>query len=297
MPDFLQNPIGIAGTGNVAQALGRVLAGRGARIAAVGGRDPQHTRQAAAFIGGSTRPVTLAQLPEYARHVLIAVADSAIPAVAATLAAAGLKGFTVLHTCGGLGPEALSEAAQSGASCGVLHPLQTIMSPEQGERDIPGIAFGVTGCAPALEWAEWLARLAGGTPLRIPQDSMALYHAAAVIAGNYTIALMDAAAAALARTGIAEQDALQALGPLARASLDNALRCGPGRAITGPIARGDAHTVSVHLQTLEAGGGTVPRLYRAAGLQVLDIVRRRGALPAPAAAQMEHLLEGQGGRL
>jgi Trk K+ transport system NAD-binding subunit len=44
-------PMGIAGAGRVAQALGRVLAESGQRVVAVPGRDPERTAQAARFKG------------------------------------------------------------------------------------------------------------------------------------------------------------------------------------------------------------------------------------------------------
>ena len=49
--------------------------------------------------------------------------------------------------------------------------------------------------------------------------------------------------------GIAER----VIGPLARASLENALQRGQA-ALTGPVARGDAAAVAGHLQALERSG-------------------------------------------
>jgi len=46
-----QESIGIAGTGRVAQALGRLLRERGEPVVAVAGRNAGHTARAAEFIG------------------------------------------------------------------------------------------------------------------------------------------------------------------------------------------------------------------------------------------------------
>jgi predicted short-subunit dehydrogenase-like oxidoreductase (DUF2520 family) len=169
------------------------------------------------------------------------------------------------------------------------------MSPEQGVRDLPGIAYGISGEGEAAAFAEWLARLAGGVPLRIAPGAMPLYHAAAVMAGNGVIALMDAASTVLERAGIPAEDAPRALGPLARASLENALRRGPAAAITGPIARGDSATVSAHIEALETSAAAAAPLYRAASMRILDLVRRGGRIPGPAAGEIEALLR-EGGR-
>ena len=56
------DPIGIAGTGRLAQALGRLLGERGEPVVAVAGRDPERTRAAAAFIGHGVQPVALEEL-------------------------------------------------------------------------------------------------------------------------------------------------------------------------------------------------------------------------------------------
>ena len=46
--------IGIAGTGRVAQALGRYLIERGQPVMAIAGRDPERTAQAARFLNACT---------------------------------------------------------------------------------------------------------------------------------------------------------------------------------------------------------------------------------------------------
>jgi predicted dinucleotide-binding enzyme len=46
------DPIGIVGTGRVAQTLGRLLSENGRPVAAIAGRNPGRTALAALFIGG-----------------------------------------------------------------------------------------------------------------------------------------------------------------------------------------------------------------------------------------------------
>jgi len=273
----------------VAQALGRLLRTRGAGIVAVAGRDPDRTRLAAEFIGG-VAAVGVSDLPRYANRVLIAVSDGAIAGIAATLAGAGLSRGIALHTCGGLGVEALAPLAERGVACGTLHPLQTIADPAQGVRDLPGAAFAIDGSAGAVEWAGWLARLAGGRPFRISGGGRAYYHAAAVMASNYLATLVDAASMLMEQAGMTRREALDALGPLARTSLENALREGPGAALTGPVVRGDAETVGVHLKGLRQAPRTVEALYRAAGLHALEMARARN-LPPEVVAEIRKLLD------
>jgi predicted short-subunit dehydrogenase-like oxidoreductase (DUF2520 family) len=284
--DFSGSPIGIAGAGRVARALGRLLAERGEPVAFVASRSREHARNAAAFIGPGVEAAGYADLGRHTGRILIAVPDSALESVASML---DVQSGIVLHTCGAKGPEALDALAQRGVSCGAMHPLQTISNPESGSSVLNGVAFAISGDAPALEWAERIVRAANGRILRVSTERRPLYHAAAVVASNYITALLSAAQTLLISAGISADDALQALGPLARISLENALRQGPMAALTGPIERGDVSTIADHLAALEHISGPIPRLYRAAGLQTLELARKKG-LCAERAAATERLL-------
>jgi predicted short-subunit dehydrogenase-like oxidoreductase (DUF2520 family) len=77
----------------------------------------------------------------------------------------------------------------------------------------------------------------------------------------------------MAQAGVPEDEALQAILPLARGSLENLDRLGPIRALTGPVSRGDVETVRLHLRTLE------PReraLYASLGLEILRLAEEGG---------------------
>jgi len=275
------------------QALGRLLRERGESIAAVASRSPERAVEAAAFVGGGATAVSYAEIPQHATRVLVAVPDDAICDVARVLAGAGIHRGTALHTSGARGPEALAALAAVGVACGTLHPLQTVANPEEGVRVLPGVAFAIDGAPEAAAWAERLVALLGGLALHVPAATRPLYHAAAVVASNYMIALMSTAVMLMGEAGVDEATARQALEPLARTSLENALRLGPAAALTGPIARGDAETVRGHLVALAKTPATVESLYCAAGLATLDIARQRGLAEAQAGAIEDLLRKGE----
>jgi predicted short-subunit dehydrogenase-like oxidoreductase (DUF2520 family) len=286
--------IGIAGAGRMGQALGRVLRERGASIAAVASRRAGHAAEAAVFIGGGTQPVTLPvrlkDLPQHATHIIIAVPDAAIGCVARALAAGGLRQGVVLHTSGALAADALETLSAAGVACGAIHPLQTVASPEEGVHALPGSAFAVSGDGAAAAWANQIVRLLDGVPLAIPAASRPLYHAAAVMASNYVVVLLTTAVTLMKEAGVEESLASRALAPLARTSLENALRMGPA-ALTGPIDRGDTHTVLLHLAALREAHPAAAGLYCAAATATLQIARQRGLPPARADA-LEEILKG-----
>lgn len=272
------------------QALGRLLRERGESIAAVASRNPARAAGAAVFIGGGARAVCYAEIPRYAAHILVAVPDDAIGDVSRALAGAGMRGGIALHTCGARGAEAMEALSAAGVACGALHPLQTVANPEEGMLVLPGVAFAIDGAPEAAAWAEHLVAVLDGTVLHISAASRPLYHAAAVMASNYFVALMATAVMLMMEAGVDEATARRALEPLARTSLENAFRLGPAAALTGPIARGDADTVRGHLVALkEAPAAT---LYCAAGLATLELARQKGLAHVPAGAIEELLQKG-----
>ena len=139
-------------------------------------------------------------------------------------------------------------------------------------RALPGAAFAIDGDAAALEWAGRIAHLLGGETLRILPEHRALYHAAAVMASNYVVALVDAAAMLMDAAGISEDKALRAIGT-AGSRRASRTRCslGPVEALTGPIQRGDVETVCGHLRALAPD----------AGIRARVLSRRRTARPGP----------------
>lgn len=290
MSAFTDGPIGIAGGGRLGQALGRLLHDKGEPIAAVACRSLERARAAAAFVGEDVAAAATAELPRYASRILITVPDDAITGVAATLAAAGLKGMA-LHTSGTLGLAVLEPLARIGVACGSLHPLQTVPSPAQGVAALPGAWFALSGDAPAAAWARRIVDLLGGRAFEISEECRPLYHAGAVMACNFFAALLDAGLKLFGQAGIAREQALAALAPLVSNGVANALRLGPERALTGPFARGDVQSVRAHWAALAGAPEPLRELYRAAARYTIDLARRSG-LDETKAFEIERLFSG-----
>nr|MBA3906593.1 DUF2520 domain-containing protein [Pseudonocardiales bacterium] len=78
--------------------------------------------------------------------------------------------------------------------------------------------------------------------------------------------------------------------PLLSAALDNALRHGD-RALTGPVARGDAGTVRTHLRVLTEADAAIAAAYRAMALRTTQRAAAAGLLPEHAAKDVLAALE------
>jgi predicted short-subunit dehydrogenase-like oxidoreductase (DUF2520 family) len=287
----------VMGAGRVATALAGALARAGVHVLGLWARDAAAAR-AAAHIAGV--PAAGPDLPEAARAaevVIVAVRDQAIAEVAARLVDAGLAGAgQVLLHCSGAqsAAEALGPAHARVGGAGTMHPLRAIADGRGGMDAITGAMFGVEGDARGLAAARALVAALGGTPLALAAEHMTRYHAAATMASNYAVALIDAAVALLARAGVAEADAVAALVPLVQGSVANVAARGTAAALTGAIRRGDRLTVERHLAAL-ADTPELEALYRALGRRTVDLARRAPAPPAAAdldavAALLDHAL-------
>jgi predicted short-subunit dehydrogenase-like oxidoreductase (DUF2520 family) len=286
--DPLSDTIGLAGSGPVAQTIGQLLIRVRAPVVGIASRTPEHAAAAAARFGVSVAPLTYQQLPDVASHIIVAVTDRAIPEVADLLTASARTPRVVVHTCGASGIEPLAQLRRRGASCGVMHPLQTVPDREHGAAALSGATFAIGGDALAVAWADRISALIGGRPMRVSDQGFPLYHAGAALAGNGAFALVEAAVALLAAAGVERSRALDALAPLCRRSLENALTIGAA-ALTGPVARGDVDTVGAHLAAIRSRVPGVEPLYRTAGLALAELARANG-LDERAAHELEEAL-------
>ena len=227
--------------------------------------------------------------PEGITGVLLAVPDDAIPAAVAELAAVDLPAdVPVLHASGSQSIDVLAPLAARGHSVGGMHALAAIADPVEGADRLRGATFGVEGEGAARALAERLVAACGGRVLAIRPGGKALYHAAAVFASNYAVALLSVAERLMDEAGIPAEDAQPALAALAAGAVENVAARGPVEALTGPVVRGDAATVERHLARLSGADRDV---YCLLGLEALKLAEQRGLSPA-AAARLRGLLGG-----
>lgn len=167
--------------------------------------------------------------------VLLCVPDGEIGRAAALLKPGRLVG----HCSGATGLDVLDPHEAFS-----MHPLMTVTA--EG-ADFRGAGAAVAGSTPQALWlAQTLAERIGLEPVAISEGDRATYHAAASVASNFLVTL-EAAAERLATAAGLER---RLLAPLVRATVENWARLGGERALTGPVARGDASTVAAQRQAV-----------------------------------------------
>ncbi|MFH1764859.1 MAG: Rossmann-like and DUF2520 domain-containing protein [Gemmatimonadota bacterium] len=228
------------------------------------------------FINGLARYVFGLERPETGMTaVFLGVPDAMLPEISMALAALGEAppGCAAFHLSGALGTDPLAPLLEKGYSVGTLHPLQSLADPVLGAELLKGAYFAVSGEPSAISVARRIVNPLGSFVFTVPVARRPLYHAAAVFASNYLAGLIGAAARLMVQAGLPEDEALQAILPLARGSLENLGRLGPVRALTGPVSRGDVETVRLHLRALEPRERT---LYASLGLEILKLAGEGG---------------------
>lgn len=244
------------------------------------------------FIEGIARYVFGLERPPWGTTaVFLSVPDLVLPEMSEALSALGDApgGSAAFHLSGALGTDPLASLLARGYAVGTFHPLQALADPILGANQLLGVYFALSGEPVAMATARRLVRLLGGSTLTVPVARRPLYHAGAVLASNYLAGLIAAAGRLLVQAGVPEDEALEAILPLARGSLENLGRMGPARALTGPVSRGDLETVQLHLRTLE------PReraLYAAIGMEILHLARE-GGLDQEVAETLRQVLESE----
>jgi predicted short-subunit dehydrogenase-like oxidoreductase (DUF2520 family) len=176
--------------------------------------------------------------------VVLCVPDDVIHEVAAAIPA----GPWIAHVSGGTRLTALDPHRRRFS----MHPLQTFTL-DRGPEQLDGSWAAVSAEADeGQRLGEWLATTLGLRPFPLADADRPLYHAAAVIASNYLVALHDVAARLFAQVGAPAEG----LEPLMRRTIEN------GFQLTGPIERGDQQTIDAHLAVLAERAPDLELLYR-----------------------------------
>ncbi|MGI6286362.1 Rossmann-like and DUF2520 domain-containing protein [Neomoorella humiferrea] len=273
--------VGIVGTGAVGTGMGILLRQRGYDIIGVASRTPASARRAAARLNCPVfeRPEELARQAEV---VFITTNDQAIGPVTEAIAAHGgfHPGQTVIHMSGSLSSGILEPARRAGALALSLHPLQSCTDAERAVANLPGSVFSLEGDEQALPLGKRLVADLGGEYFVISSAAKPLYHAAACVASNYLVSLIDLSRRLMQAAGVEPTLAGRALMPLIKGTLDNIEAVGIPQALTGPIARGDLDTIRDHLKAMGNVPAEVDELYCALGRYTAGLAVRKGTIDA-----------------
>ncbi|BCL29812.1 Rossmann-like and DUF2520 domain-containing protein [Streptomyces aurantiacus] len=282
--------VGVVGAGRVGPALAASLQLAGHRPVAVSGVSDASRRRAARLLP-DVPLMTPEQVLDRAELVLLTVPDDALPGLVEGLVDTGSvrPGQLLVHTSGRYGSRVLDPARRAGALPLALHPAMTFSGTPVDVQRLAGCSFGITAPDELRLAAEALVIEMGGEPEWIAEEARPLYHAALALGANHLVTLVAESMDLLRAAGVDAPDRM--LGPLLGAALDNALRSGDA-ALTGPVARGDAGTVAVHVAELRKHAPETVAGYLAMARATADRALAHGLLKPELAEDLLDVLAG-----
>lgn len=264
----------VVGAGRAGLAMARALMRGGHRVLGTYSR----TADAAARVRSVTQaPAFHGQVPQVCRSatlVLVSVSDDALPTAVRALTRHKLvgKGQVVAHLAGALDSAVLAPAGKLGASIGSLHPVASFA---EGSTLPLGTRFAVEGDAHAVAVLQQVVQSIGGDSVVVDPGQKPRYHAALVFASNYMVVMAALAKQLLKEAGVGDEAGMRMLLPLIEGTARNLGRQGVTHALTGPVTRGDANTIRMHLGALSSDP-SVARLYSELAIRALELAREQG---------------------
>lgn len=269
--------LGFIGAGKVGSALAVLLQRAGYGIAGVASRSRGSAGRLAQRLGCPV--LSKEEVARSSEVLFLTTSDDAIASVAADLAGGGAigPGQILLHMSGAHSSRVLTPAAEKGAITLSVHPIQSFASVDQAIKLIPGSYFSIEGDERGYDFAREMVEKLKGKHFILKSESKVLYHAAACMACNYLVGLLDAAMELLAAAGVPEEVGLPAFLSLVEGTFENVKKLGTTGALTGPISRGDLSTVEKHLAAMK----DLPQLldvYKTLGLVTLGVALKKGTI-------------------
>ena len=281
--------VGFVGAGRLARALSLALQTAGVPVVRVASRSDASAHALAQALP-DCHVSDLPALVQTCDLVFLTSPDARIADIART--APWRTGQAVVHCSGATAVAVLQPAADAGALIGGFHPMQSFgADPGAAVASLPGCTVAIEAAAPLDTLLQDLARRLGCAGISLPPQARVRYHASGGYASQHVHALLADAVRLWQSWGATEQQALDALLPLLRGTLESLARSGVAAGMPGPVSRGDAGTVRLHRQALESVDPEMRELYDRLCRRGVLLARRAGRLDAQTATGMEQVLD------
>jgi len=268
-------PVTIIGAGAVGRSIALALFYSGVKIHSVYSRSGRSAVHLGKKVGASFSGMLSALLP-IGPNVLVCVPDADITEAAEILSRilpASYRG-TVIHTSGSRTSAELYALKKKRCSTGSFHPMQTF--PRGKITPLDGVWCAIEGEQKALTVCRQMARILQSHTFVISKEAKVLYHIAGVFASNYVVTLMSVVHDLARASGIPEKNIWKIYHPIIDQSVRNAVKGTPGKALTGPIKRGDTETILTHLAALSNGTTAhLAPLYSALGIEAVRLAKKQ----------------------
>lgn len=265
--------IGIIGAGKVGVTLGKYLTDTGITVCGFYSRTKTSAAQAADFVKTKLYE-ELEDLIRASDTLFITVPDGEIGNVWDCIAEYDLTDKIICHFSGSLSSNVFSGIEHTGAAGVSIHPMYAFSDKFTSYQQFHTACLVIEGDLEAVQPMRTLfAEELGHAVQQIRTEDKVKYHAAAAMASNDMIALLEISMRLLAECGFSDEDSLALLRPLIRNNVESMLEKGAVKALTGPVERGDIETVRKHLDALR--GGPAETVYRDLGNVLTDLAKQK----------------------
>ena len=258
--------IGFIGAGKVGCSLGRYFILHGFFVSGYYSRSTASAETAAGLTDSQTFD-NEEKLIAASDVVFITVPDNAIVGVWENIRKYDFNGKTVCHCSGAMASEVFTDSTRGGFRAS-MHPLMAVSSTG---HDMSDAFFTIEGDDGGVLQIRKILDKCGNTYQEICKTNKVKYHAAAAVASNLVVGLLDMAVSMLMECGFDEVKAREALTPLVIGNAQAVMNKGAQDALTGPVSRGDDTTVKKHMDILQDGESEIYRLLSLRLLELADL--------------------------
>lgn len=273
--------IAFIGAGKMGSSLGHLFSSHQQKV--LGYYDLN--RDTALFAAKTTHSIcfeNLSDLATRADYIFITTPDDQIAATCQQLVSIGIAPTCFVgHTSGVLTSDSLLAASENGNPTASVHPLQAVTGGKPGADNLQRAVFTIEGNSLGTTLIHKLLLQCNLTIHQLDKAAKVYYHASACVASNYLVTLMDYALDLMQLAGFTPQDGYAALTPLIEGTLENIRQNGPANALTGPIRRGDAQSIALHLQAIDQAELKSKQLYKQLGAATLTMLKNQGITTNP----------------
>lgn len=263
----------IIGAGKLGKTLGKLFAdAKLVTINNVLNSTIKSSQDAVDFIGAGVAAKSFEDIAQSDIY-LITTPDNQIKKTCVELNKYGLlrEGNIVFHCSGSLSAsEVLTDAVNNNCYIASIHPMRSFADPANSVNEYTGTYCAVEGDTQALNLLVPMFTNIGATCFDINSNKKGAYHAAGVFGSNYVVTLAHAAMQSLESAGVDSQLCIEIITNLMKNTVSNLEKTKSTRkALTGPIQRGDAGTISKHIAALPTE--QLIKLYKILGVSTLEL--------------------------
>jgi len=293
----------VIGAGRVGTTVSYTLAEKelpNIRLKAISSRSMESLNRAKKILGSKAADVIFTRenrkAVSLANCILICTPDDVINSVCSDIfkeKSKDFKNYYAIHFSGSKSLEVLNSARAAGAEIASIHPLKSFASIQEAIKSLPGTVFGITySSAESKKMAEFLVKSLGGEIIEVENNKKTLYHAAACVASNYLVTLINYAVLIHKKMGIKPEDSLKGLMGLVEGTVSNIKKMGTEKSLTGPIARGDVGTIKEHINSFnEFFSKEDTALYRMMGIETSKIAHQNKWIKESTVEELKEILK------